>query len=212
MPTICADSPRRAPGQGLHCHGGLPTDQMMQNGDSQPGRPGPFGAGLSERTRAIVVPYLWGTPCGMEPIVEVADARGVPVIEDCAQAFLARRSGRLVGTFGTIGCFSLQQGKHLTTGEGGLVTTDDPELARRMFLFINKAWGYGDPTPDHYFLALNYRLSELQGAVAVAQLAKLEGVVKRRVAAAARLTQQLHGLPGIETPHVAAGCVHTYWK
>ena len=70
------------------------------------------------------------------------------------------------GTLGAIGCFSLQQGKHITTGEGGLVTTDDEALARRVFLFINKAWGYGDPKPDHYFLALNYRMSELQGAVA----------------------------------------------
>ena len=79
--------------------------------------------------------------------------------------------GKLVGTIGDIGCFSLQQGKHITTGEGGLVVSSDPELARRMFLFINKAWGYGDAKPDHYFLALNYRMSELQGAVAVAQLA-----------------------------------------
>ncbi len=97
---------------------------------------------------------------------------------------------------GTIGCFSLQQGKHITTGEGGLVATDDDALARRMFLFINKAWGYGDPKPDHYFLALNYRMSELQGAVAVAQLPKLERVVDRRIAAADRLTAQLAGHPG----------------
>ena len=83
-----------------------------------------------------------------------------------------------VGTIGAIGCFSLQQGKHITTGEGGLVVTDDAALARRMFLYINKAWGYGDQKPDHYFLALNYRMSELQGAVAVAQLPKLPEVVR----------------------------------
>ena len=82
--------------------------------------------------------------------------------EDCAQAFGARVGGRHVGTFGTIGCFSTQQGKHMTTGEGGIVVTDDPALARRLYLLINKAWGYGDPQPDHYFLALNYRASELQ--------------------------------------------------
>jgi dTDP-4-amino-4,6-dideoxygalactose transaminase len=82
-----------------------------------------------------------------------------------------------------------------------------------MFLFINKAWGYGDANPDHYFLALNYRMSELQGAVAVAQLAKLEDVVERRVSAARRLTGQLQGLqPGIETPLVHPTSFHTYWK
>src|SRR5690348_15839978 len=146
----------------------------------------------------------------MTEILDLARAHNLPVIEDCAQAFLARHRGRPVGTQGRIGCFSLQQGKHITTGEGGLVTTDDDALARRMFLFINKAWVYGDPQPDHYFIALNYRLSELQGAVAVAQLDKLEDVVRRRVAGADRLTGQLRDLPGVRTPQVAAGDVHTY--
>ena len=90
--------------------------------------------------------------------------------------FWPATQGKLVGTIGDIGCFSLQQGKHITTGEGGLVVTNNADYARRMFLFINKAWGYGDPQPDHYFLALNYRMTELQGAVAVAQLDKLAGV------------------------------------
>src|SRR4029450_1431718 len=103
----------------------------------------------------------------MGDIMALARAHNIPVIEDCAQAFLARYDGAFVGTIGAIGCFSLQQGKHITTGEGGLVVTNDAALARRMFLFINKAWGYGDAQPDHYFLALNYRMSELQGAVAL---------------------------------------------
>jgi dTDP-4-amino-4,6-dideoxygalactose transaminase len=169
---------------------------------------------LSERTRAIVVTHLFGNPCGMAEIMELAEARGIPVIEDCAQAFLAEHGGQRVGTIGAIGCFSLQQGKHITTGEGGLVTTDDDALARRMFLFINKAWGYGDENPDHYFLALNYRMSELQGAVALAQLARLEGVVEARASAADKLTARLRAeLPaGIETPLVTPQSTHTYWK
>jgi dTDP-4-amino-4,6-dideoxygalactose transaminase len=167
---------------------------------------------LSERTRAIIVTHLFGNPCKMGPIMEMAQAYQIPVIEDCAQAFLARHEGRLVGTIGTIGCFSLQQGKHITSGEGGLVATDDDTLARRMFLFINKAWGYGEPHPDHYFLALNYRMSELQGAVAVAQLPKLPSVVDNRIRMADRLTPQVNGLPGIETPQIHPESVHTYWK
>ena len=129
-----------------------------------------IAACLSERTRAIIVTHLFGNPCDMEGILALAQAHHLPVIEDCAQAFLARYNGDFVGTLGTIGCFSLQQGKHITTGEGGLVVTNDAALARHMCLFINKAWGYGDAQPDHYFLALNSRMSELQGAVAVAQL------------------------------------------
>jgi dTDP-4-amino-4,6-dideoxygalactose transaminase len=167
---------------------------------------------LSDRTKAIVVTHLFGNPCEMTPIREVADAHGIPLIEDCAQAYLSRSRGRLVGTIGAVGCFSLQQGKHITTGEGGLVVTDDDALARRMRLFVNKAWPYGEPNPDHEFLALNYRLTELQGAVARAQLEKLEAGVAQRIAMAERLSSALADVEGITTPKPAAGDVHTYWK
>jgi dTDP-4-amino-4,6-dideoxygalactose transaminase len=167
---------------------------------------------LSERTRAIVVTHLFGNPCEMEPIAALARSRGIPIVEDCAQAFLARSQNRIVGTIGSIGVFSLQQGKHVTCGEGGLVVTGDDALARRMFLFINKAWGSGDPNPDHTFLALNYRLSELQGAVALAQLPRLAAFVAQRIANASRLTAALQGLPGIATPQVRSGSIHTYWR
>jgi dTDP-4-amino-4,6-dideoxygalactose transaminase len=169
-------------------------------------------ARLSPRTKAIVVTHLFGNPCEMEDILTLAHRRGIPVIEDCAQAFLAQSSGRTVGTLGAIGCFSLQQGKHITTGEGGFVTTDSADYARRMFLFINKAWGYGDTKPDHTFLALNYRISELQGAVALAQLAKLAEVVRIRRGMAERLTKALEGVDGISVPWVAAQNSHVYWK
>lgn len=167
---------------------------------------------LSPRTRAIIVTHLFGNPCRMTEIMDLARRRKLPVIEDCAQAFGAKYGDQMVGAIGDIGCFSLQQGKHITTGEGGLVTSNDSALARHMFLFINKAWGYGDSQPDHYFLAPNYRMSELHGAVAVAQLEKLEGVIARRRALADRLTNQLVNVPGIATPLVAPGAVHTYWK
>jgi perosamine synthetase len=167
---------------------------------------------LSERTKGIIVTHLFGNPCEMREIMDLSKSRGIPVIEDCAQAFMASFAGQMVGTIGDIGCFSLQQGKHMTTGEGGIVTSNDKALARRMFLFINKGWGYGDSHPDHYFLALNYRMSELQGAVAVAQLAKLRSVVESRVSAASTLTRMLQGLRGIETPLVHPEAFHTYWK
>ena len=167
---------------------------------------------LSDRTKGIIVTHLFGNPCDMRGIMELARAKNLPVIEDCAQAFMAEQGGQKMGAIGTIGCFSLQQGKHMTTGEGGLVCTSDPALARRMFLFINKAWGYGDPKPDHYFLAPNYRMSELQGAVGVAQLSKLKASVVNRVLAAARLTEHIGDLPGIETPYTYPESMHTYWK
>ena len=108
---------------------------------------------MTERTRAIIVTHLFGRTCDMTAILELAEQRGLPVIEDAAQAFGATFEGRQAGTLGKLAAFSLQQGKHITTGEGGIVCTDDDELARRLFLFVNKAWGYGDAKPDHYFPA-----------------------------------------------------------
>jgi dTDP-4-amino-4,6-dideoxygalactose transaminase len=167
---------------------------------------------LSDRTRAIIVTHLFGNPCAMTEIMALADSRGIPVIEDSAQSFLAKHKGQNVGTIGRIGAFSLQQGKHITTGEGGIVTTNDDALARRIFLLVNKAWGYGDPSPDHYFLALNYRMSELQGAVALAQLDKLRDSVESRRIVADQLTAQINDVPGIATPYVDPRNEHVYWK
>jgi perosamine synthetase len=167
---------------------------------------------INSRTKAIIVTHLFGNPCNMSEIIALANSHGIPVIEDSAQAFLAQHNGQYSGTMGAIGCFSFQQGKHITTGEGGLVTTNDDALARRMFLYINKAFGYGDPKPDHYFIALNYRMSELQGAVAAAQLTKLPTIVDRRRRAAKKLTEKLQGQAGIATPYHDSRNVHVYWK
>jgi dTDP-4-amino-4,6-dideoxygalactose transaminase len=167
---------------------------------------------ISDRTRAIVVTHLFGLPADMTAIMALADARRIPVIEDCAQAYLARHGGQLVGTFGTVGCFSLQQGKHITCGEGGLLISPDAALARHMELWVNKGWGYGDPEPDHRWIAGNARLTDLQGAVALAQLAKLQGGVDNRIAMAAALSDRLAGLPGLTLPGADDGDVHSYWR
>lgn len=167
---------------------------------------------ISPKTRAIIVTHLFGNPADIEGICEVARVHGIPVIEDCAQAYGATVKGRPVGTIGDIGCYSLQQGKHITTGEGGVVVTNNEALARRMRLFIDKAWGYGDPTPDHYFAALNSRMTELQGAVAFAQLGKLSFSVAQRQAMGARLSQALAGISGLHVPQSADGSVQSFWK
>lgn len=167
---------------------------------------------VSPRTKAIIVTHLFGNPAEIDKIAALAQELGIPLIEDSAQALLASVNGRAAGAIGTIGCFSLQQGKHITTGEGGVVVTSDPKLARRMFLYINKAWGYGDAKPDHYFLALNYRMNELQGAVALAQLQKLRRVVDARQGLAGAFREQIANIPGISSPAVAAHAQHAYWK
>lgn len=171
-----------------------------------------IAACLSPRTRAIMVTHLFGNPCDMGPIKELSRKHGIPIIEDCAQSFMAEYKGQPVGSIGDMGCFSLQQGKHITTGEGGVVVSNDDDLARRCFLFINKGWGYGDAKPDHYFLAPNYRMNELAGAVALAQLEKLDFSVRSRVRRADELSEMLTDVPGIYVPRALPGCKHTYWK
>jgi perosamine synthetase len=168
---------------------------------------------MSERTRAIVVTHLFGNPVAdLAEIRELANAYGVPLIEDCAQAFLASMDGQPVGTWGDIGCFSLQQGKHITCGEGGLVVTSDQGIARHIKVWIDKAWPYGEANADHEFLAMNGRLSELQGAVALAQMDKLSHGVKRRIEMAARLSRTLEGLPGLTTPQTATTARNVFWR
>ncbi len=167
---------------------------------------------LSDKTKAIIVTHLFGNPCEMKAIMELADARGIPVIEDTAQSFLAEVDGKYVGTIGKIGAFSFQQGKHMTTGEGGIVVTNDDALARRLYLCINKAWGYGDANPDHYFIALNYRMTELQAALAVEQLKKLDACVEQRQKMAKLLDEKIADIDGIESYKPADGATMTYWK
>lgn len=165
---------------------------------------------ISARTRALVVVHLFGAAGPVSRLRELADRRGLILIEDCAQAYIAETpDGRYVGTVGHIGCFSLQQSKHITCGDGGLVLTDDAELARRMRLFADKGWPREGDLRTHLFLGLNYRMTELQAAVARAQLPKLRGVVDRRRRTAARIIDGVGTLPGITLP--AAQDRHSFW-
>ena len=166
---------------------------------------------ISPRTRAIVVVHLFGAAAPIGQLVQVAQRHGVMVIEDCAQAYLARPSddGRFVGTYGDVGCFSLQQSKHITCGDGGLAICDDDELTRRMRLFADKGWPREAGARTHLHLGLNYRITELQAAVARAQLAKLRAVVDRRRAVAGRIITGCADLSGLAWPEAPQR--HAFW-
>ena len=166
------------------------------------------------RTRAIMAVHLAGQPCDMAALGAIATERRLVVIEDCSQAYWAEYGGKLVGTMGEMACFSLQQSKHMTCGEGGLMTTSNPAYARRARLFADKAWprdGKSLGSCRFLFLAQNYRMSELQGAVALGQLGKVQAVVARRRARAAELTALLADLPAVRPPYVPPGTAHSYW-
>jgi len=173
--------------------------------------PGSVRKAITPRTRAIIVVHLWGMAADMEAFLAIGKERGIPIIEDCAQAYLTEYHGRLVGTMGEMGCFSLQQSKHITCGDGGLVVTNRDDLAAHARLFADKGWDRSSSDRGHAFLGMNYRITELQSAVVLAQLGKLEGWVARRRALSDRLSEQLGGIPGLYPPKPSAVSGNTCW-
>lgn len=167
---------------------------------------------ITDKTRAILVVHLFGQPADMDAILALGKKYNIAVIEDCCQSYLAEYKGKLVGTMGEIGCFSLQQSKHMSSGDGGIIVTNDDELAYRARLFADKGWPRGTGPRQYGFLGVNYRMNELTGAVAAAQVGKVEGIVERRRKAANMLTERLSQVGGILTPKVREGCDHSWWQ
>lgn len=171
-----------------------------------------ISAALSERTRAVIVTHLFGNPVDTDAVRALLAGRDITLVEDAAQSFLATLSDRYVGTLGDIACFSLQQGKHITSGEGGIVVTNDDDLAHETRLFVNKSWPYGVANPDHRKLGLNYRITELQSAVLTAQLKKLADFVAHRQKLAAGLGAVIDDLPGLRSPVVRDNDRSAFWR
>lgn len=176
--------------------------------------PAAVRAAISPRTKAIIAVSLFGHPARLSALRALARDHGLVLIEDAAQAPLATEDGRYAGTVGDIGVFSLNRHKHIHSGEGGICVTDDDELAERLHLIRNhgenavEPLGIADATN---LIGFNFRLSELSAAVAFEQLKRIEEHVRRRVAAADRLTSELEGLEGLTPPAVRAGCTHVYY-
>lgn len=172
-------------------------------------------ARITDRTKAIIVVHLAGNAADMDPIMEIARKHKLKVIEDCAQSYLAKDKGRLVGTIGHYGCFSTNDFKHISTGDGGLVTVNSGDEAdyHVTHAFADKNYQrFGTSVQrDLHHLAPNYRMTELQGAVGIAQLKKLEGICERRQQYGDRITAGISHLAGVQTPHVEKGNVCTYW-
>jgi perosamine synthetase len=180
---------------------------------------------ITPNTRAIMPVSLYGLSPDMDPLMELARARGLKVIEDNAECFLATYKGRMVGTFGDCASFSFQSSKHMTSGEGGMIVTDDLPLAEG----IRKVQSLGyagvsatkgkitkrdiqDPNYSrHVTVGWNYRMPELCCAVALAQLENLDGLVARRVAAAQAFEAAAAGYDWLKPQYVPTGYTNSYW-
>lgn len=175
--------------------------------------PAAVEAAVTPQTRAILAVHLAGNACDMDALMEIARRHDLVVVEDCAQAFGATYGGRPIGTIGQIGCFSYNEFKHISCGDGGLAVTNDEPLALRLRLATDKCYNRTAQGTERnpIFLANNYRMTELQGAVAVAQLKKLDDIVARRRRWCDALSTQLADLPGIDLPQITPGCESSWW-
>jgi len=171
-----------------------------------------IAARVTPRTRGIIVVHLMGNPSPMDEIMQLARDRGLWVLEDCAQAHGATYQGRSVGTFGDVGVFSFNEFKHLSCGDGGICITDNEDVARRCRLFADKAYDREAGGTRHpQFLAPNYRMTELQGAVALAQLDRREQIIAGYRRYGKALTQALQDLPGLRLQAETPGGEMVFW-
>ena len=153
---------------------------------------------ISPRTKAIVPVHYAGHSAEMEGILKIADRHGIPVLEDAAESHLARyQGGRFTGTLGTIGIFSFTPSKPMTTGEGGMIVTDDRALADKCRLFRN----FGDRDKfDWAALGFNFRMPEVMGAIGLAQMDRLDEAVSKRREIARRYSSGFEGRHGLILP------------
>jgi len=176
--------------------------------------PKSIAARITPRTRGIMVVHIFGHPADMDPIMKIAREHRLWVIEDCAQIPGGEYRGGFVGAIGDLGVFSLNRHKHIQTGEGGLVTTNNSALAERVQLIRNHAESVvGDKGVEDLtnMLGFNFRMTELEAAVGLEQLKKLPSLLDRRIENAEYIAARLGEFEGITAPVVYAGAKHTYY-
>ena len=165
---------------------------------------------ITTRTRAIIVVHLYGHPADMDPILEVARRRGLFVVEDAAEAHGATYKGRKVGTLGDIATFSFYGNKIITTGEGGMVCTNDDTLARR----VKQLKGQGQDFERRYWFPIvgyNYRMTNIEAAIGLAQLEKIEWHIARRREVASWYRKYLQDLPDVQLSPQMPWAESVYW-
>lgn len=169
---------------------------------------------ITERTKAILVVHIFGHPADMDAIHALAQKHRLRVIEDCAQAPATTYHGKMVGALGDLGVFSLNYHKHIHTGEGGIVVTNDELLSEKISLIRNHGEQVVEPkgtTNLTNTFGFNYRLTELQAAIGIEQLKKLPALMATRLKNATWLAEKLGQFPGITPPYTAPDCQHSFY-
>jgi perosamine synthetase len=164
---------------------------------------------VTSKTRAIMPVHLYGQTAEMDPIREIAQEHRLIVLEDAAQAHGAEYHGKKAGHLGDTACFSFYPTKNMTTGEGGMIVTDDDAIAERCRLLRDQGQA---AKYDHVLLGYNYRMTEIAAAIGLVQLKKLDGWVKHRRSNAHALTKGLDRVEGLVPPAEGQGMVHSYYQ
>src|SRR5215207_1960467 len=164
---------------------------------------------ITERTKAIIPVHLYGHPVDMDRLMEIARRHNLLVIEDCAESHGATCRGRMTGSFGNMACFSFYANKVITTGEGGMVTTNNEQLAERLRLLRNLA--FTKPRFRHEEAGFNFRMTGYQAAMGVAQLAKIDHIVSEKRRVAHTYNEFLRDVDGLQLPHEAEWARNVYW-
>jgi perosamine synthetase len=162
---------------------------------------------ITRKTKAVLVVHLYGQPCRMDEIKELCESRDLLLIEDCAQAHGAEYRGRKVGTFGDLSTFSFYATKNMVTGEGGMILTDNDAVAEKASVITNQGQV---GRYDHVMIGFNNRMTNIQAAIGLAQLKKLDKMTDKRVRNARFLTRELDGLEWLETPCVERQAKHVW--
>ena len=153
---------------------------------------------VTERTRAILPVHVFGQPCPMDEITSLANRHNLQVIEDACEAVGSEYRGRKVGTFGSAAVFAFYPNKQMTTGEGGIVTTDNPDLARKLHSLRNQGRDDMGSWLGHSRLGYNYRMGEINAALGLSQLSRIESLLTRRQKVADYYRERLKDVPGVE--------------
>ncbi len=166
---------------------------------------------INDKTGAIMPVHIYGRPCKMDEILEIAKKHNLPIIEDCAQSMGARYKDKLVGSFSKISCFSLNINKIITTAEGGFVATDDDELADKSRYIRN--YGRDASGSDYCYTMMghNFKFTNLQSAIGLAQLNKIEEIIEKRRQSAAYFREALKDIKGIKIPEEKPGEFSVYF-
>src|ERR1051325_3695668 len=166
---------------------------------------------ITARTKAIIPIHLAGNPAPMDELISIARDHHLVLIEDCAQAHRAKYRGRWVGTLGDFGCFSLNDFKQIGAGDGGIVFSKEPANYKLTQLAADKCYYRDGSARNPTFLAPCYRMNELTAAVTLAQLEKVDWICSQRNKHGIRLTEGIHGLPGILPPLIDPRDYPTFW-